>query len=577
MQEIITEDNDNLEKEKEIDKEVVIQKEQNLSEEKEQKHKKSKKKSKKDQENIKRIKIIEEQINNENFIINEYDSQLKQIKSTDNKQVQRANTSLKEKESIKNANNLISKLKSKNNELMINLNDLNNKQNMLELGSSFSIQEENQNRDKLKRIKSEKEVIQNKIKEIDNQIKIILDNEKNMSVSRAKLQKKFTDNIEEKKYIYNRISINKVKSSPTSFLKSIEELQKKEEEEKEAKKLEKFQNLRNRELEIIRRRKNKIDNLAKVIIPKYIQKKDYITAEEREEKRQMEEEALIKMEIKKRKMKLQPISSHELNKFSKEVQRNERMFQEELDQKKEQMKILWQERKNLLPEYKSKFFEYNKQNDEKMRDELILKKERIRQDVKDRIKFGEDIIKNLQPKYNDKLKNEREKNILKLKGVNKQQDIKEVESKLKKKANKITQSQPKNFKLNNKFVLSEAEGGKRNIKKLVPLDKTPDYLTEERINKEKNPLTPMIKSYEKVNKWENMLNDDKSNIYNNIEKIKLEADILQNKADTKKQLLKNERGSGNLNLVDDLNNEISNLYIGSIQAKLQILKKIGNN
>ena len=40
-------------------------------------------------------------------------------------------------------------------------------------------------------------------------------------------------------------------------------------------------------------------------------------------------------------------------------------------------------------------------------------------------------------------------NILKLKGVNKQQDIKEVESKLRKKANKITQSQPKNFKLNN--------------------------------------------------------------------------------------------------------------------------------
>jgi hypothetical protein len=373
------------------------------------------------------------------------------------------------------------------------------------------------------------------------------------------------------------ISINKVKSSPSSFLKSIEELQKKEEEEKEAKKLEKFQNLRNRELEIIRRRKNKMDNLAKVITPKYNIKKDYITAEEREEKRQMEEEALIKKEIKKRRMKLQPISSHELNKFSKEVQRNEQMFQEELDQKKEQMKLLWKERKNLLPEYKSKFFEYNKQNDEKMRDEYILKKERIRQDVKDRIKFGEDIIKNLQPKYNDKLKNEREKNILKLKGVNKQKDIKEVENKLKEKANKITKSQPKNFKLNNKFVLSEAEGGKRYIKKLVPLDKTPDYLTEERINKEKNPLTPMIKSYEKVNRWENMLNDDKSNIYNNIEKIKLEADILQNKADTKKQLLKNERGSGNLNLVDDLNNEISNLYIGSIQAKLQILKKIGNN
>ena len=577
MEEIITEGNENLEKEKEIEKEVVIQNEPNLLEGKEKKEKKSKIKSKKDQEKIKRIKIIEDQINNENFIINEYDSQLNQIKSKDSKPAQRANTSIKEKESIKKTNNILSKLKSKNNSLMINLNDLNNKQNMLELGSSFSIQEENQNRDKLKRIKSEKEVIQNKIKEIDNQIKIILDNEKNMNFSRANLQKNYNDNIEEKKYIYNRISINKVKSSPSSFLKSYEELKKKEEEEKEAKKLEKFQNLRNRELEIIRRRKNKIDNLTKVMTPKYILKKDYITAEEREEKRQMEEEALIKKEIKKRRMKLQPISSHELNKFSREVQRNEQMFQEELDQKKDQMKLLWKERKNLLPEYKSKFFEYNKQNDEKIRDEYILKKERIRQDVKDRIKFGEDIIKNLQPKSNEKLKSEREKNILKINGVNKQQDIKEIENKLKKKAIKITQSQPRNFKLNNKFVLSEAEGGKRYIKKLVPLDKAPDYLTEERINKNKNPLTPIIKSYEKVNKWENMLNDDKKHIYNNIKQIKLEADILQNKADIKKQLLKNERGSGNLNLVDDLNNEISNLYIGSIQAKLQILKKIGNN
>lgn len=573
----ITEGNENLEKEKEIEKEVIIQNESNILEGKEKKEKKSKIKSKKDQEKIKRIKIIEDQINNENFIINEYDSQLNQIKSKDSKPAQRANTSIKEKESIKKTNNILSKLKSKNNSLMINLNDLNNKQNMLELGSSFNIQEENQNRDKLKRIKSEKEVIQNKIKEIDNQIKIILDNEKNMNFSRANLQKNYNDNIEEKKYIYNRISINKVKSSPSSFLKSLEELKKKEEEEKEAKKLEKFQNLRNRELEIIRRRKNKIDNLTKVMTPKYILKKDYITAEEREEKRQMEEEALIKKEIKKRRMKLQPISSHELNKFSREVQRNEQMFQEELDQKKDQMKLLWKERKNLLPEYKSKFFEYNKQNDEKIRDEYILKKERIRQDVKDRIKFGEDIIKNLQPKSNEKLKSEREKNILKINGVNKQQDIKEIENKLKKKAIKITQSQPRNFKLNNKFVLSEAEGGKRYIKKLVPLDKAPDYLTEERINKNKNPLTPIIKSYEKVNKWENMLNDDKKHIYNNIEQIKLEADILQNKADIKKQLLKNERGSGNLNLVDDLNNEISNLYIGSIQAKLQILKKIGNN
>ena len=572
MQEIVTENNDKQEKEKEIGKKILFQNESKLGEEKEEKEKKP---VKQDKEKLDRIKILQEQINNENYLIKEFDSQLSQLKKTDYKPSKRVSITVKEKESIKRTNNLISKLKSKNNSLQLNLDELNNKQNLLELGTSLNIQEKNRNKDKLKKIKSEKEVIQNKIKEINNQIKIIMDNEKSIPISKALLQRNYTNIIEEKNYIDNKLPINKIKSPASSILQSIEELEKKEEEEKEAKKFAKYQNLRTRELEIIRRRKNRIDTLNKATTQKYVPKKDYITAEEREEKRLMEEEGLVKKEIKRRKLKLQPISSYELNKFSKEVQRNERMFQEELGQKKEQMRLLWQERKNLIPEYKSKFSEFNITNEEKMKEEMILKKERIKQDVKDRIKFGEDVIKNKQPRYNIQLKNAREKNIKKLIGVNKYQDIKEVENKLKEMSNKVTLSQPKNFKLNNKFVLKEAEGGKRYIKKLVPLDKAPDYLTEERIVKMKNPLTPEINSYDKVNKWENMLNDDKNNIFNNIEKIKLEADILQNKADTKKQLLRHEKGSGNLNLVDDLNNEISNLYIGSIQAKLQILKKIG--
>ena len=341
-----------------------MQNEPNLSEEKEEMKKKPKKK---DKEKLDRIKMLQEQINNENYLIKEYDSQLSQLKKTDYKPSKRVSITVKQKESIKRTNNLISKLKSKNNSLLINLDELNNKQNLLELGTSLNIQEKNRNKDKLKKIKTEKEVIQNKIKEINSQIKIILDNEKNISISKDRLRRNYTNDIEEKNYINNKIPINKIKSPPSSFLKSIEELEKKEEEEKEAKKLEKYQNLRNRELEIIRRRKNKIDTLTKVTTPKYVPKKDYITAEEREEKRLIEEEGLIKKETKRRKMRLQPISSNELNKFSREVQRNERIFQEGLDQKKEQMKMLWKERKNLIPEYKSKFSEYNIQSEEKMR------------------------------------------------------------------------------------------------------------------------------------------------------------------------------------------------------------------
>ena len=443
----------------------------------------------------------------------------------------------------------------------------------MEIGESYTIQEKNLNKDKLKNIKIEKEIIQNKIKEINNQIKIIIEREDKVPQSKLLLQKNYLSNIEDKKNINNKLP--ELKTSPSSFLNTIEELEKKEEKEKEVQKLEKYQKLRNKELEIIRRRKNRIDTITKSNAPKYIAKKDYTTAEEKEKKRLMEEEALLQKEIKTRKMKLQPISSQELDKFCKEVQRNEKLFQEELGMKKIQMKELWQERKNLLPEYKSKFFEFNKQNEDKMKEELILKKERIKQDVKERIKYGEDVIKNLQPKLNNKLKNEREENIKKLKGVNKQKDIKDLGNKLKKISKKIVLSQPKNFKLTKKFVIGEGEGGKR-IKKLVPLDTYKDYLTEERNkNKNRNLLTPTTNSYEnKANKWENMLLSD-NNVFNNIEKIKMEAELLQNKADTKRLLLRNEKGTGNIKLVDDLNNEISNLYIGSIQAKLQILKTIG--
>ena len=530
----------------------------------------------KNNEKLLKIKLLQEKIDNENTQINEFDNQIEQLKNEEKIKFKKDKKSVIEKESKKKTNKVISKLQSKSNSLYISLSNLNDKLKSLELGSSYSIQEENRSKDKLKNIKIEKEIIQNKIKEIDNQIKIIMDNENKVKPNNKKnLQKRYISNIEEKNIINNKIPLSQIKTSPSAFLKSMEELEKKEEEQKEAKRLEKFKILRNRELEIVKRRKDKIVNLINVKTPKYIMKKDYTTADEKEEKRLREEEALVQKEIKKRKMRLQSISSQELNKFSKEVQRNEKIFMEEQDMKKMQMRQLWQERKNLLPEYKSKFYEYNKQNEDKKKEELILRKEKTKQEVRERIKYGEDISKYFQPPLNNKLKNKREQNIKKIEGIDKYNDIKELGNKLKKLSNKIALSQPKNFKLSNKFIIEKADG-KRKIKKLVPLDNYKDYLTEERIkNEKKNMLTPNTKSYEKLNKWENMLNSDK-NVYNNINQVKLEAELLQNKADAKKQLLKQEKGTGNGTRVDDLNNEISNLYIGSIQAKLQILKKIRN-
>jgi hypothetical protein len=106
-----------------------------------------------------------------------------------------------------------------------------------------------------------------------------------------------------KKILLNKLP--QLKTSPSTFVNTIEQFDKKDEEEKEAKKLEKYQIMRNKELEVIRMRKNKIDNLSKIKGPKYIQKKNYTTAEEKEKKRLIEEEALLQKEKKKRKMKIQ--------------------------------------------------------------------------------------------------------------------------------------------------------------------------------------------------------------------------------------------------------------------------------
>jgi len=270
-------------------------------------------------------------------------------------------------------------------------------------------------------------------------------------------------------------------------------------------------------------------------------------------------------------MKLQPINSAELNKFSREVQKNEKMILKELGQKKYQMKQIWQERKSLLPEYRSKFMLQNMENEIKMKEENILKQERVKKEVQDRIKFGEEVMRNFQPQTNDKLKNQREENIKKLKGINKYKEIKKLGKKLKNISNKLILSQPKNFPI--KKTVNEEEK-KRIIKILKPLDKPRDYLSEERIKKINENNTPTYKSYFKENKWEDMLKtNDNKNIYNNIEQIKMEAQILQNKADIKKKLLKND--AVDADNIDDVNNEISNLYIGSIKAKLKILKKIG--
>ena len=316
-----------------------------------------------------------------------------------------------------------------------------------------------------------------------------------------------------------------------------------------------------------------MSNVPSIQRNKYNSKKYYyLSAIEKEEIRKQKEEMLLKLEKEKRKQKYLPISSEELNNFSKEVSKNKKILETELDLKKKKMEEIWKERKNLIPKYHSKFMDLNIEYDKEAKEELLLKQEKLKKLELERINYGKEIVKNYLPKkLNVKLKIEREQRINELNGKNRLNNIKELGNKLKEKSKKIILSQPKKFLKKNVFV-AEPSIKEQQTKKLS--GKAIDYLLEQRIKNNKIDNLQLIqsKSAIKMKEWNKMLDDKGSNIVNNLEKIKLEATLMNNKANDINQLLKLE--PNNAPKQNELKKEATNYYINSIQAKLQVLNKI---
>ena len=84
-------------------------------------------------------------------------------------------------------------------------------------------------------------------------------------------------------------------------------------------------------------------------------------------------------------------------------------------------------------------------------------------------------------------------------------------------------------------------------------------------------MQSLSRSVDNNDQWEKMLSNNKNqrNLYDNIYDVKVQADKLQKEAEFKKKLYMLEPIQH-----ADKRDEITNLYIDSIQAKLNILKKI---
>ena len=487
---------------------------------------------------LEELKLIKQKIQDENSKIKQINSQLEKINSINSKPYKKRKMDFKDDyDTYMNNKKIRSLITSKN--LVSSSQQITNN-SPLTLDPSINLIY--QKMENLKKIRIEK--INNKVEE---------------------------DDLSEKIKSYTESNNNKLDQR----ILALEEKVKKDKEEKQKKYESKVKYFREKELERERQRKkiiNQINNITVSPKNKYLPKKDYITAEEREEIRKMKEESLFKLEKEKRKMKYLPISSEELDNFSRKVRKNEEILHSELDKKSKQMEELWKERKNLLPKYHSKFMELNMNLDNEAKDARILEYEKIRNKEIGKMNYGKEVIKNFQPKIrNDKLKSEREQRIKELKGVNRFDDIKQLGNKLKQKSVKIVQSQPKTTKGKKVFVYEDtvAEQQAKKLSSKPPVD----FLLQCRQKKASMDQDKVMidNSNKKIKEWKEMLDGGGSNTYNNVERIKMQAAILNNKANGINQLLKQEPNSSKK---DELSQEASNLYMNSIQAKLQILNKL---
>lgn len=510
-----------------------------------------------------KLKEIQNQIDLENSIIDNIENNLERYKKNKNINLNDENIFTNKK---KNNNLLI-----KSDFLITSLTDgiINNK-NIKNKNSNSNIKKND-----IYEILPIKEEIKNEIKTLNNsnENNKKLFNQVKSSPSLTTINNTGNRNSVRYNILHNFLpNLKKIKSNIYN-----EEIT---EKEKEQEKLKLLNDLRRKELIIVKERKAKINqmikNLSKLKLKessslKILKNKEknylYKTVEERERERQTEEEFLISLENEKRKKKLSPISNDELNKFSEEVKYNQKILKAELELKKLRLNTLWKKRKNLLPKYKSKFQEINMKNDEEKKNLEKIKQDQIKKEINNKKNYGEIVYRNFQPKkINDKLKTEREQKIKELNGIGRFNDIKNLGKKLKIISNKIHNSQPKNFKTNNKFIIEE------NTNKKTPLIHPIDYLNEARINDLKSLFSRRNKTNEILNKYDNQLNN-KDSMYNNIMNIKLESKILQDKAREKKLLLKYEKNSRNINNNIDKLNEVSQLFFNSIQYKLKLLNQ----
>ena len=543
----------------------------------------------------KQIKDIENDILENQILITE---PKKKLNFNQNKSEKIINFEKRAKlKTIKGLTNNRNYLTSKLQKILLNENYLKNEGNIDNLNLSekyISLVDQNIYENKKMILENKKEEIMIKIEQIEedlrtlslsgnelsrkNRIKNYLENfEKDRKIIESRAKKYYKESIERNKRIEKDLNKKYDKMKKEMEIKIAEE---------KAKQIENFKKMKEKEKLTVEKRCKENDekyNKYKPYISRKMKEniKDYLFSK-KEETFKNEEKKLVEKENLRRKEKMK-INFNEINEFQKNVNSLQEKTKTEQNERKKKLFLEWKERKRSLPIYTLNMNrnkeEFDEENNDNKENGIITAREK-----KDKMKlFANDILNNKQPEINEKLKNKRMLLIQSLE--NPKMAAKLSQKLLFKKHQKLAKDlnyeiKNKNDNSSNNDILKEIKlnnslSPKRSKKRLFPLHPKSkikiDYLTEMITKKEKKKSLSSDKDLKEdfnKEKWDKEINDKSGSVTENINFIKEQAKIMDNKVKQKEQYLKLNGGVENS---PEVGQEMSKLIIDSIGAKLSIL------
>ena len=476
-----------------------------------------------------KLKKIQNEIKEKNNLIDEIDLKYSNLSNFLYNNNNNKNNNKNNENSI-----LLNNLKKSENEIKKNIKKLiliENKFN-IESNSCLNLIDKNNIKFKLENIKSEKNILTEKLNNINYKITEIIEKEK-FNKNKNLFIKNFNfDN--KKNYRKNILNLNNNNNNNNNNIK------------------------------------NKIKNLNSIENKKFLTEKNLKNFNEKEFLFKQKENDYYKKTLTERKNHFKSFSLNELNDFTKKVNENKKFVETQLKIKSLKLKEIFNERKKLLPKFKSSFnvnlnlIEKEKKENENKKKDFINNKNNI---IKN---YDKNLKKNF--KINEKLKFEREKNFS-LDFNNKQnliKNIKNFQNSLKNNNKYFNYKVPKIIISNEKKIYLKNLINK-NKKNSIKNKEKIDYL-KEIINKKNNK------------KNNNNFNIDNNNSHFNFEmkkflfKNKLNEDFddikfINNEIQNSKIKLNNTDNNNyeeKFKLIDDLNC----LYVSNINQKLEVINKI---